>query len=80
MADESMKTIKCTLWGNEATSFNPEDVGKVVALKDASVGDFGGKNVSLGRNGEITYNFAADDRAKKVRFSKNNMKSHYFFH
>ena len=61
-----MKTVKCTLWGDTALSFSNDNVGTVVAIKDAVVGDFGGRSLSLGRNGEIEYNFTDHEKASKV--------------
>lgn len=67
MVDDSMSTVKCTLWGDAAINFEMTNVGKVVALKDAVVGDFGGRSLSMGRNGEIAYGFKDDVRAETVR-------------
>lgn len=66
MVDDSMSTVKCTLWGDAAINFEMTNVGKVVALKDAVVGDFGGRSLSMGRNGEIAYGFKDDVRAETL--------------
>ena len=67
LVDDSMKSVKCTLWGDLALNFDMNQVGRVVALKDASVGDFGGRSLSLGRNGEVDFN-PEDERATQVSF------------
>jgi len=60
LVDDSNKTVKCALWGDEANSFDDGAVDKVIAIKGAVVGDFGGRTLSLGREGEMIYNFDED--------------------
>jgi len=57
LVDDSMKTVKCTLWGDNALNFDKNNIGAVVALKSAVVGDYGGRSLSLGREGEINYGY-----------------------
>ena len=52
--------VKCALWGEEATNFDEHAVEKVIAIKGAVVGDFGGRTLSLGHEGEMIYNFDED--------------------
>ena len=61
-----MTSVKCTLWGATAQNFNLDLVGQPVAIKEAYVGDYGGKNVSVGRGGEIMFAFRDDARAQEV--------------
>ena len=61
-----MTSVKCTLWGTQAQNFSMDHVGQPVVIKQAYVGDYGGKNVSVGREGEILFSFRDDDRAKEV--------------
>ena len=48
-----------------------DHVGQPVVIKQAYVGDYGGKNVSVGREGEILFSFRDDDRAKEVKNQPN---------
>ena len=66
--DDSNKTVKCALWGEEATNFDEQAVEKVIAIKGAVVGDFGGRTLSLGREGEMIYNFD-EDAGRKVHLN-----------
>ena len=64
-----MTSVKCTLWGTQAQNFSMDHIGQPVVIKQAYVGDYGGKNVSVGREGEILFSFRDDDRAKEVKKS-----------
>ena len=66
-----MTSVKCTLWGTQAQNFSMDHVGQPVVIKQAYVGDYGGKNVSVGREGEILFSFRDDDRAKEVKNQPN---------
>lgn len=64
LVDDSMATVMCTLWGDNALNFDASNIGKVVALKDSVVGDYGGRSLSLGRAGEIFYDYQGDGASK----------------
>ena len=52
LVDESGYSVKMTIWGKVATSFN-EMLGTVVAFKGAKVSDFGGRSLSLLSSGSM---------------------------
>jgi replication factor A1 len=52
LVDESGYSIKMTIWGKVATSFN-EMMGTVIAFKGAKVSDFGGRSLSLLSSGSM---------------------------
>jgi replication factor A1 len=52
LVDESGYSIKMTIWGKLATSFN-EMLGTVIAFKGAKVSDFGGRSLSLLSSGSM---------------------------
>jgi replication factor A1 len=47
LVDDSNYTISCTLWGKQAEDFDGTD-NPVVLLKGAKLGDFNGRNLSVG--------------------------------
>ena len=52
LVDESNYSVKMTIWGKAATSFN-EMLGTVIAFKGAKVSDFGGRSLSLLSSGSM---------------------------
>ncbi|CAG5089000.1 Oidioi.mRNA.OKI2018_I69.PAR.g12044.t1.cds [Oikopleura dioica] len=58
--DSTKEKLRCTLWGKQAVEFNAER-GQVLAVKGASVGEFQGKTLSVGRDSEIVLDFTEKD-------------------
>jgi replication factor A1 len=52
LVDESGYSVKMTIWGKAATSFD-EMPGTIVAFKGAKVSDFGGRSLSLLSSGSL---------------------------
>jgi replication factor A1 len=48
-------SVRCTLWGNQAESFNHHD-NPVIGIKGAKVGDYGGRTLSVAYGGTIQLN------------------------
>ena len=63
LVDDSSRSVKCTLWGDEAQNFDQMNVGSVVALKGASLSDFGGRSISVGQATDIAWGL------RKIGFS-----------
>ena len=54
LVDQSMKTIKLTLWDENVHLVNEHDTdAPVIAVKGAKVSDFGGRSLSLTRNSMV---------------------------
>eukprot|EP01029_Cantina_marsupialis_P006746 TRINITY_DN17448_c0_g1_i1.p1 TRINITY_DN17448_c0_g1~~TRINITY_DN17448_c0_g1_i1.p1 ORF type:complete len:460 (-),score=140.11 TRINITY_DN17448_c0_g1_i1:718-2097(-) len=54
LVDDSDCSIQATLWGEQATRFTTESLkDKVIIIKDAKIGDFGGRSISSIRSSEI---------------------------
>lgn len=47
IVDQTSFSIECTLWGDQATTFDPSNLHKVIALQAAKVGDYGGKSLGI---------------------------------
>ena len=67
MVDDSGRSIQCTLWGEQATSFDESNVGSVIALKGASLSDFNGKTLSIGRDTDVAWNLREEKRAQQLK-------------
>lgn len=59
IADESDTKCEFTIWGEKADEFK-EDLGTVVFIKNARIGDFGGRNLSS--QGSTHIEFSPDDQ------------------
>lgn len=53
LVDESQFSVRCTIWGQSATSFSAQPEC-VVALKGVKVSDFGGRSLSLLSSGSLS--------------------------
>jgi len=49
ICDDSGAAVECTLWGDEATNFDPENLHQVVCCKAARVSEFNGKSLSVNK-------------------------------
>jgi len=67
LVDDSSRSVKCTLWGDEANNFDQMNVGSVVALKGASLSDFGGRSISVGQATDIAWGLRDDKRAEQLQ-------------
>lgn len=47
LVDQSSSNISCTLWGESADKFQPDNEDKVICLKAAKVSDFSGKTLTV---------------------------------
>lgn len=50
LADDSSVTIECTLWNEAARDFPSNAQDQVIRIKDAKIGEFRGKNLSISDN------------------------------
>ena len=55
MVDDSGRSVKCALWGDEASNFDMMNVGSVVAFKGASLSDYGGRSLSCNQQTDIAW-------------------------
>lgn len=55
LADDSLKTIRITLWGSQAEQFNATG-SPVIACKGVRVNDFSGRSLSLGNSSTYKIN------------------------
>lgn len=60
LADNSNYTVRLTIWGNTATSFDAQPES-VVAFKGVKVSDFGGRSLSLLSSGTMSVDPDIDD-------------------
>lgn len=56
IVDRSSTTITMTLWGEKTGVVTEGDVGGVLAVKGARVGDFGGRSLSTSNSSDIAVN------------------------
>jgi replication factor A1 len=55
LVDQSCQSVRLTLWGKQAESFDAKD-SPVVAFKGVKVGDFGGRSLSMFSSATMTFN------------------------
>jgi replication factor A1 len=65
IADDTQTSVKLTIWGNTAQSFNTP-VESIIAFKGVKVSDFGGRSLSLLSSGSMTVDPDIDE-AHKLR-------------
>lgn len=49
ICDDSGADVECTLWGDEANSFDANHLNKVICLKAARVSEYNGKSVTINK-------------------------------
>ena len=67
LVDDSERSVSCTLWGKEAVEFDENNIGTVVALKGASLSDYGGRSLSVGQQTDVTWNIKGNDEADQLK-------------
>jgi len=67
LVDDSGRSIQCTMWGDDAVAFEEANVGSVIALKGASMGDYQGKSLSIGRDTDVAWNLREEKRAQQLK-------------
>lgn len=65
LADDSQTSVRLTIWGNQAQSFDVP-LESILAFKGVKVSDFGGRSLSLLSSGSMTVDPDIDD-AHKLR-------------
>ena len=55
LVDQSGQSIRLTLWGKQAETFNHDDE-PVIAFKGVKVGDFGGRSLSMFSSATMSVN------------------------
>jgi replication factor A1 len=55
LVDQSGQSVRLTLWGKQAETFNHEDQ-PVIAFKGVKVGDFGGRSLSMFSSATMSVN------------------------
>lgn len=63
LADSSLTSVRLTIWGNSATSFDAP-LESVIAFKGVKVSDFGGRSLSLLSSGSMTVDPDIDEAHK----------------
>jgi replication factor A1 len=63
LADSSLTSVRLTIWGNSATSFDAP-LESVIAFKGVKVSDFGGRSLSLLSAGSMTVDPDIDEAHK----------------
>lgn len=61
LVDKSSTSVRVTIWGDNATSFNDSSVDHVVVMKGVKVSDFGGRSLSLLSSGQLIYEPKLDE-------------------
>lgn len=54
LVDKALYTVRLTLWGETATSFDESKKGHVIAVKGAKVSEFSGRSLSVLSSGVVT--------------------------
>ncbi|KAI8904770.1 replication factor-a protein [Gorgonomyces haynaldii] len=56
LVDQSMYSVRCTLWGQQAEKYGQNIQDVVIAMKGVKVGDYGGRTLSISDGASIVLN------------------------